>query len=155
MLAIKFEGRRNPKTYAVLTVCFALLHPVINKICVASFCMFWAKLAIFSYKLKSFKVNWHTHKSNGTLLRSITAPQMLDGHKSGYFATPLTHMRLSKPCKFHWSTRYHTYALHVQQDSRVRTLTPTRRSRVGVSVYTSIKCVFARGNFLSLLLKAT
>ena len=45
MLAIKLEGRRNPKTYAVLPVCFALLHPVFNKICIASFCIFWAKLA--------------------------------------------------------------------------------------------------------------
>ena len=87
--------------------------------------------------------------------RIIKAPQMLDDHKNGYFATPRTNMRLSKPCKFHGSTRYHTYALHVQQDSRVRTLTPTRRSRVGVSVYTSIKCVFARGNFLSPVLEST
>ena len=72
MLAIKFEGRRNPKTYAVLTVCFALIHPVFNKIFIASFCIFWAKLAIFSYKQKSFKVNWHTHKSNWTLPHFLT-----------------------------------------------------------------------------------
>ena len=79
--------------------------------------------------------------------RIIKAPQMLDDHKNGYFATPRTNMRLSKPCKFHGSTRYHTYALHAQQDSRVRTLTPTRLRRVGVSVYTSFKMRFCSWEF--------
>ena len=72
----------------------------------------------------------------------IKAPQMLDGIK-----TAKTNMRLSKPCKFHWSTRYHTYAVLVQQDSRVRTLTPTRLRRVGVSVYTSFKMRFCSWEF--------
>ena len=84
--------------------------------------------------------------------RIIKTPQTLDGHKIAYFATPLTNMRLSKTCKFHWSTRYHTYVLHVQQDGRVSTLTPTRLRRVGVSVYTSLKCVFARTEVLSIFL---
>ena len=87
--------------------------------------------------------------------RIIKTPQTLDGHKIAYFATVLTNMRLSKPCKFHWSTRYHTYVLHVQQDGRVSVLTPPRLRRVGVSVYTSIKCVFARTAVLSTFLSST
>ena len=81
MLAIKFEGRRNPKTYTVLTVCFALLHPVFNKIFIASFCIFglnWQKkvqiffkdvfLKIFEKYLIFFNFTWFLHVSKVGIL---------------------------------------------------------------------------------------
>ena len=89
MLAIKFEGRRNPKTVLAM------------------------------YILRSMFPLYFCLKGG----RMIKTPQTIDGLKIAYFATPLTNMRLSKPCKFHWSTRYHTYGLHVQQDGRVSVVT--------------------------------
>ena len=76
-------------------------------------------------------------------------------HKMACIATRQANTRLDRSCKYHCSTHYDTCIVRAQQDDRASALTPTRLRRVGVSVYTYRKCVFARTAVLSTVLEST
>ena len=77
------------------------------------------------------------------------------GNKIPCISISQANTRLSRSCKHHCSTHYDTCIVRAQQDGRASVLTPTRLRRVGVSVYTYIKCVFARTAVLSIVLEST